>query len=57
MKSLGASFGLWFSRTKGQGNLTAVVTHKRETNAKNLAIKIMRHEIGKATATESDPNK
>ena len=34
---------------------TIVVTHKRETNAKNLVIKIMRDEVGKAT--ESDPNK
>ncbi len=35
--------------------ITSVVTHKRETNAKNLVIKIMREAVGKAT--ESDPNK
>ncbi len=35
--------------------ITSVVTHKRETNAKNLMIKVMRDEVGKAT--ESDPNK
>jgi hypothetical protein len=34
--------------------MAVVVTHKRETNAKNLVIKIMRDEVGKAT--ESDPN-
>ena len=35
--------------------ITSVVTHKRKLNAKNLVIKIMRDEVGKAT--ESDPNK
>ncbi len=35
--------------------ITSVVTHKRETNAKNLVMKIMRDEVGKTT--ESDPNK
>ena len=35
--------------------ITSVVTHKRKLNAKNLVIKIMRDEVGKAK--ESDPNK